>query len=37
MTTHTIGIAGAGLVGRILALNLVRSGHKVTLFEKDAI
>ncbi|QBZ82113.1 tRNA 5-methylaminomethyl-2-thiouridine biosynthesis bifunctional protein MnmC [Hydrogenovibrio crunogenus] len=36
MTTHTIGIAGAGLVGRILALNLVKSGHKVTLFEKDS-
>jgi glycine oxidase len=37
MTTQTIGIAGAGLVGRILALNLIKSGHKVTLFEKDSI
>ncbi|MDG4813288.1 glycine oxidase ThiO [Hydrogenovibrio sp. 3SP14C1] len=36
MTTQTIGIAGAGLVGRILALNLIKSGHKVTLFEKDS-
>lgn len=36
MTTQTIGIAGAGLVGRILALNLIRLGHNVTLFEKDS-
>ena len=37
MTTQTIGIAGAGLVGRVLALNLIKFGHKVTLFEKDSI
>lgn len=36
MTTQTIGIAGAGLVGRILALNLIKRGHKVTLLEKDS-
>lgn len=31
-----IGIAGAGLVGRLLALNLIKKGHSVTLFEKDS-
>ncbi len=33
-----IGIAGAGLVGRVLALNLVQQGchdYKVTLFDQD--
>lgn len=30
-----IGIAGAGLVGRVLALNLLESGHRVTLFDED--
>lgn len=30
-----IGIAGAGLVGRVLALNLLQSGHTVTLFDED--
>jgi glycine oxidase len=30
-----IGIAGAGLVGRVLALNLLQHGHKVTLFDED--
>ncbi|UPT78000.1 FAD-dependent oxidoreductase [Sulfurovum sp. XGS-02] len=30
-----IGIAGAGLVGRVLALNLLQRGHKVTLFDED--
>jgi len=36
MTQLTIGIAGAGLVGRVLALNLLKLGHSVTLFEKDS-
>ena len=36
MTTQTIGVAGAGLVGRVLALNLLKQGHSVTLFEKDS-
>ncbi len=30
-----IGIAGAGLVGRVLALNLLQSGYTVTLFDED--
>ena len=30
-----IGIAGAGLVGRVLALNLLQRGHTVTLFDED--
>jgi glycine oxidase len=30
-----IGIAGVGLVGRVLALNLLQSGHTVTLFDED--
>ena len=30
-----IGIAGAGLVGRVLALNLLRLGHRLTLFDED--
>lgn len=32
----TVGIAGAGLVGRILALNLIQRGIQVTLFERDS-
>ncbi|WP_029933352.1 FAD-dependent oxidoreductase [Thiomicrospira pelophila] len=32
----TVGIAGAGLVGRVLALNLIQRGIQVTLYEKDA-
>lgn len=36
MTQLTMGIAGAGLVGRVLALNLLKLGHSVTLFEKDS-
>ena len=32
-----IGIAGAGLVGRILALNLLRQGHTLTLFDEDRV
>ncbi len=30
-----IGIAGAGLVGRVLTLNLLRLGHHITLFDED--
>jgi glycine oxidase len=30
-----IAIVGAGLVGRVLALNLLREGHTLTLFDKD--
>ncbi|WP_116369089.1 glycine oxidase ThiO [Parahaliea mediterranea] len=30
-----IGIAGAGLCGRLLAWQLLRAGHRVTLFERD--
>jgi glycine oxidase len=30
-----IGIAGAGLVGRVLALNLLQRGHTITLFDED--
>jgi glycine oxidase len=31
-----IAIVGAGLVGRVLALNLLKQGHTLTLFEKDS-
>lgn len=31
-----IGIAGAGLMGRLLAWQLLRRGHRVTLFDRDA-
>lgn len=30
-----IAIAGAGLVGRVLALNLLEQGHTLTLFDED--
>lgn len=30
-----IGIAGAGLMGRLLAWQLLRQGHRVTLFDRD--
>lgn len=30
-----IGIAGVGLVGRVLALNLLQQGHILTLFDED--
>lgn len=30
-----IGIAGIGLVGRVLALNLLQQGHTLTLFDED--
>ena len=31
-----IGIAGAGLVGRLMAWQLLRAGHQVTLFDRDS-
>ena len=31
-----IAIVGAGLVGRVLALNLLKKGHTLTLFEKTS-
>lgn len=31
-----IAIVGAGLVGRVLALNLLKDGHKLTLFDKSS-
>ncbi|NOR54835.1 MAG: FAD-dependent oxidoreductase, partial [Sulfurovum sp.] len=31
-----IGIAGVGLVGRVLALNLLQQGHTLTLFDEDS-
>ncbi len=31
---QTIGIAGAGLLGRLIAWRLLRQGHSVTLFDK---
>ena len=30
-----IGIAGAGLCGRLLAWRLLRQGHKVRLYDRD--
>ena len=33
--SKTIGIAGAGLMGRMLALELVKRDWKVTLFDED--
>jgi glycine oxidase len=32
---ETIGIAGAGLIGRMLALELARRGRRVTVFDAD--
>jgi glycine oxidase len=32
-----IGIAGAGLIGRLLAWQLVQAGHDVTLFDRDDV
>ncbi len=31
-----VAIVGAGLVGRVLALNLLKDGHKLTLFDKGS-
>ncbi|RMH16037.1 MAG: glycine oxidase ThiO [Acidobacteria bacterium] len=33
--SDTVGIAGAGLCGRLLALELAARGHAVTLFDRD--
>ena len=32
-----IGVAGAGLIGRLLAWQLLRRGHRVTLFDRDDV
>lgn len=32
-----IGIAGAGLLGRLMAWQLLRAGHQVTLFDRDSV
>jgi glycine oxidase len=32
-----IGVAGAGLMGRLLAWQLLRRGHQVTLFDRDSV
>src|SRR5690625_5398111 len=34
---YTVGIAGAGLLGRLLAWQLLRTGHKVTLYEAGTL
>lgn len=36
MTFKNIGIAGSGLMGRVLAIELIRSGHGVTLVDGDS-
>lgn len=36
MSLH-IGIAGAGLMGRMLAWQLVKTGYRVSVFDKDAL
>jgi glycine oxidase len=36
MSEITIGIAGAGLLGRLLAWRLVRAGHGVSVFDPAA-
>lgn len=36
-TSTTIGIAGAGVMGRVLAWQLLRAGFTVSLFDKDDI
>lgn len=35
--TVNIGIAGAGLLGRLMAWQLLRAGHQVTLFDRDTV
>jgi glycine oxidase len=37
INSKNIGIVGAGIMGRLLAWQLVNQGHEVTLFDKDAI
>ncbi|CAM2008014.1 glycine oxidase ThiO [Acanthopleuribacter pedis] len=34
--TRSLGIAGAGLIGRMIALAMQRAGHTVTLFDRDS-
>ena len=34
--TMNIAIVGSGLVGRVLALNLLKDGHTLTLFDKES-
>lgn len=36
-STLHIGIAGAGIMGRVLAWQLLRAGHAVTLFDRDPV
>ena len=33
--SKNIAIVGTGLVGRVLAINLLNDGHRLTLFDKD--
>ena len=35
--SKTIGIAGAGLIGRLMAWQLLRRGHRVTLFDAGPV
>lgn len=37
MTSFSIGIVGAGIMGRLLAWQLHRAGHTVSLFDRDPI
>lgn len=34
-SAKSIGIAGAGIIGRLIALELNRQGHQVTIFDQD--
>jgi glycine oxidase len=35
--SHSIGIAGAGIIGRLIAWRLAEEGYQVTLFDKDPV
>jgi glycine oxidase len=37
LVAMNIGIAGAGLIGRLLGWQLLRRGHRVTLFDRDQV
>ncbi len=37
MSSLNIGIAGAGIMGRLLAFKLVNEGHQVTIFDQDPV
>jgi len=37
VSIQSIGIAGAGIIGRLVALELRQQGHQVTIFEQDSI